>query len=363
MKKSILSFILAVLLLFVAVGCGNATTGTGTAAPAFTAAVSAAASAAPSSAGAAKITSDLKITGTGIDITITASELNSQTFTTLTCTNIDSAGKVTDATVVCFDLFKYLESKKVDTSSITALNLVASDGYQMAVPKDTYSKSGVYIAVAINGEYFDQPRTCLPDQRAQFWVKMLSKIEIVGGGSSGGSSSAAPAAAASVKQIQMFRELAKALDPVDQDNNGYTVKAYALSKFYEKYMDAKPTSPVTMKALDGFSKTETPDVFLSNYIAYEAQKGKEGDLPLYFSSTLAAGMRVKQLDVVISGSEAIYFGTETKLADLLKAAGMSSASGYQFVASDGYTADIPAAAVSYGKVYFDRRFWVHDNKL
>jgi hypothetical protein len=166
------------------------------------------------------------------------------------------------------------------------MNLVASDGYQMAAPKETYAESGVYIALAIDGEYFDAPRSCLPDQRAMYWVKYLTTIELV-------SDDTGDTAATDVTKVQMFRELMGGMESETLDNRGYDVQAFSLNTFFSDYMDALPSAPVTITAQDGFEKTETADVFLSCSVTYEAEEGNEGDLPLYFSEDLSDGMRVQ----------------------------------------------------------------------
>ena len=324
--KKMLSCVLVVLLLFVMAGCGTTDNDQTAAGP--------------------QIASDLQITGDGVDLTVTADEMNAISTETFTCTNVDSEGEVATVEVVGFDLLSYLEGQDVDLTSVTSMNLVASDGYQMAVPKETYAESGVYIALAIDDEYFDAPRSCLPDQRAMYWVKYLTTIELV-------SDDTGDATETDITKVQMFRELTEGMESATLDNRGYDVQAYSLNTFFSDYMDAVPTAPVTITAQDGFEKTETADVFLSCYVTYEAEEGSEGDLPLYFSEDLSDGMRVKQLDTVVSGSEAVYFGSEISVPDLFEAIGMSEADSYQFIASDGYVTTIPADAIEYGLIYTD----------
>lgn len=328
MKRRLLSFVIAVLLLFVLFGCSNTSDtndfGNG-----------------------AQITTDLSVTGSDVDLTITADQMNTIAVETLSCTNVDSNGDVAEVEVIGFDLLAYLEGQGVDLSTVTSMNLIASDGYQMAVPQETYAENGMYIAVALDSEYITTPRSCLPDQRAMYWVRDLVSIELVSGEASDDTT------VSGVTQVKFFREISSGTNGETLDNRGYDVTAYSLNAFFQQYMDAVPTSPVTMKALDGFEKTETADVFLSCYVTYEAEEGLEDELPLYFSVTLSDGMRVKQLDTVVAGSEAVYFGSETSVSDLFATIGMEEADSYQFIASDGYVTEIPADAIQYGQIFAD----------
>jgi hypothetical protein len=235
----------------------------------------------------------------------------------------------------------------VDMKDVSSINFIASDGYVMSAPAEVYAGTEVYIMLKRDGEDLEYPRSCIPEQRSMYWVKNLSKIELVSGDSE------ASQQQAGVKRISIFREAVTQLEPVELNNRGYKVASYSLRDYFEKIGNEIPTAPVTMIALDGFKKTETPEIFLANYVTLEAEQGEEDDLPLYFSEEISDGMRVKQLDVVISSGEAVYFGSEIAASDLFKMAGMKEAEKYNFIASDGFVSEIPADAIPFGTIYTD----------
>jgi hypothetical protein len=288
---------------------------------------------------------NLEITGESTGINLTASDMQAREQLSFESTNVDSNGNIAQVAVTGFSLGALLEENGIALSEIASLNLIASDGYIMSVPAEYYTDEDVFILLSYEGEALEYPRSCLPDQRAMYWVKDLIKIELVAGTPLGAESI--------VSQIDIFREGVTALEAQILNNRGFDVPAYSLKDYFEKYIGALPASPLKMIAMDGFEKTETADVFFENFVTYTAETGEEGDLPLYFSETISDGMRVKQLDFVISGNNAIYFGQEISVTDLFEAVGMGSADSYSFIASDGFETVVPFDAIEYGEVFVD----------
>ncbi len=288
----------------------------------------------------------LEISGEGLDITLSAADMQARTLETITCDHIDSNGDVTQVTVTGFSLDALLKENGTSLSDTASLNLIGSDGYIMSAPAAEYEGNDVYILLKYEGDDLAYPRSCIPDKRAMYWVRDLAKIEITIG-------DASSSAAAVVDHIEIFREGVTALNAQSLNNQGYDVTSYSLKDYFEKYAGTLPTDPLTMIARDGFSKTETSEVFFQNYVTLEAEEGEEEDLPLYFSETISDGMRVKQLDYVLSGSTAIYFGSEITVPELFEAVGMGAAESYSFIASDGFETIVPADAIEYGVIYTD----------
>ncbi len=289
----------------------------------------------------------LEITGEGLELSLTAEDMQARELETFSCNNIDSNGEVTQVTVSGFSLDTVFQENGTSLDKTSSLNLIGSDGYVMSAPAEEYAENGVYILLNYEGDNLEYPRSCIPDKRAMYWVKDLAKIEMIFG--QAGDS----AAAAGVDQIDIFREGVTALEAEMLNNFGFEVSSYSLKSYFEQYIGELPTDPLTMIARDGFEKTETADVFFQNFVTLEAEEGEEGDLPLYFSETISDGMRVKQLDFVISGTNAIYFGSEITVPELFEAAGMKEAESYSFIASDGFETLVPADALEYGLIYAD----------
>ncbi|OQB23440.1 MAG: Oxidoreductase molybdopterin binding domain protein [Firmicutes bacterium ADurb.Bin182] len=289
----------------------------------------------------------LEITGKGIDITLTAADMQSLPQETINCQNIDSNGDAKDVTVSGFSLGALLEQNGNSLARAASLNLIASDGYVMSVPSEEYADSDVYILLNFEGDALQYPRSCIPDKRAMYWVKELIKIEIAAEESSN------EAAAEQVNRIDIFREGVMGMQAEKLNNRGFEVPAYSLKDYFEKYFGALPSDPILMIARDGFEKTETAGVFFENYVTLEAEEGEEDDLPLYFSETISDGMRVKQLELLISGSNAVYLGSEIAVPDLFEAVGMAEADSYSFIASDGFETVVPKDAIGFGKIFAD----------
>lgn len=290
----------------------------------------------------------LEILGAGISLSLGQQELLARPLETFRCKHISSSGEVYEAEVTGFALEGLLAEHGLDMDKIAFLNFIASDGYVMGAPAEIWAEHGVYIMLVRDGQGLEYPRSCIPEQRSMYWVKNLATIELVP------TEELALQLQAQVKRITFFREAVSGLEPTELSNRGYMVKAYFLQAYFEEFA-VVPEAPVTMLARDGFEKTETPDVFLSGFVTLEAEPGREGDLPLYFSEEMSLGMRVKQLDLVISGEDAVYFGSEVPVAELFSRVGMQNADTYLFTASDGFTVEIPAAAIPYGVIYPDEK--------
>ncbi|HHX54060.1 MAG TPA: hypothetical protein GX704_04040 [Clostridiales bacterium] len=336
MKKGLLFASLILVVLFLLAGCNKAD-------------VNVAASPSATQASGSALASDavLEIEGEGVSITLTSAQMLARNQETFKCTNIDSSGNVSEVTVTGFSLTDLLAENGVDLAEIASMNLVASDGYVMSAPAEIYADTEVYIMLNRDGEDLEYPRSCIPEQRSMYWVKNLLKVELVSG------EAAAARENVSVKKITVFREAVTLLEPDSLNNRGYDVEAYSLRAYFEEYGKEIPAAPVTMTALDGFTKTETPEIFLANYVTLEAEPGEEDDLPLYFSEDISDGMRVKQLEAVVSYEDAVYFGSGISIPDLFELVGMEDAESYNFIASDGFVSEIPADAIPFGVIYTD----------
>lgn len=291
----------------------------------------------------------LEVLGAGLSLAFGQKELLARPLETFICSQISSSGEVSEMEITGFSLNQLLAEHGLDLAQIASMNFIASDGYVMTVPAEIWAGHGVYIMLARDGKDLGYPRSCIPEQRSMYWVKNLSKIELIP------TDDLALQLQTQVQRLTFFREAVGALEPVLLNNRGTMVTAYSLREYFEVYARALPQAPVAMIARDGLEKFELPAIFLSNYVTLEPEPEKEEDVPLYFSEDLNWGMRVKQLDLVIAGEDAVYFGTETPLAELFARAGMRQAESYRFIASDGFSVEIPAEAIPYGAVYIDEK--------
>ncbi|MEG2002793.1 MAG: hypothetical protein RR107_06855, partial [Clostridia bacterium] len=309
--KKVLSLVLIIaLVLSLFVGCGNSTAQSGL-----------------------DKNSSLEISGMGIDEKYDSAALAKMKLQEITCKTTSSSGETKTVTVKGFSLKDILKAKNVELKDVPSVNLIASDGYIMNATVAEYGSSDIYVLLEYEGEKLTSPRSCIPDKRTMYWVKNLSKIELVKG---------EVEKLAEVSEIGLFVEGKNALTAEKIDNRGEKVDAYSLKAYFEKTFGKTQKENLKLIALDGFEKNETADVFFKNYVSTAVDKK---DAPLYFSDKISDGMRVKQLDMVIGNGVAAYFGQEITVEKLFKAVGMKNATSYKFIASDGFETTIPQEAL------------------
>ncbi|MFA5675957.1 MAG: hypothetical protein WDA65_05460 [Christensenellales bacterium] len=289
----------------------------------------------------------VEISGEGVEITLTAADMQAREQETITCTNIESSGNVNEVTVSGFSLRKVLDENGIVMDGLASINLIAADGYSIIVPSEYYAESDVYILLSFEGDNLEHPRSCLPDQRAMYWVRDLIKIELMG------KNTVDETQKDIVSRIDIFREGVKELNAVTLSYMDLRIPAYSLKEYCEKYDISLPQNTVTLRARDGYEKVETAESFLDNYVALESDNAD--DLPFYFSEEMKSGMSVKQLEYVICGGNAVYFGFETSVSGLFEAMGMAKADTYIFTAGDGFEVNIPYDAIEFGKIYADEK--------
>lgn len=288
----------------------------------------------------------VEISGEGIGITLTAKDMQAREQETIKCTNVDSSGDVNEVSVSGFSVRDILDENGIAMDELASINLIASDGYTVLVPPEYFTDSDVYLLLSFEGDNLEYPRSCIPDQRTMYWVKNICKIEILG------KDTVEETTEEFVSRIDIFREGANELNTTMLMYKDEKVPAYSLKEYYNKYDINLLNDTVTMKAKDGLEKAELTEFFLENYVTLKSEENSDS-MPLYFSETMSSGMRVKQLDYVICGGSAVYFGTQIGVSDLFEAVGMAEAKTYIFTASDGFEVSIPHDAIEFGKIYTD----------
>lgn len=290
------------------------------------------------------------------DIEISTDELKTMKQAEKQATAVDSAGKETDYSIKgpLFDdvLKKYGKSQK----DLKGIRLNAGDGYSIEVPEDVLKNRDIILALELNGKELDgssKPvRAVVPDERAMYWVRNLTNIEIL----------------KSVERPKteriIFIETASGLIPVqDYDYYDSKDKAFKTGDILYKFKGSSDTDNLFLKAADKLEKNETKDNFLKGYI-----KITGSDSPAFVSDILPTGMHVKNLlwfsyggDMYFSASKSLTFFSETSidgkngvmLQDIVKEAGLTSSDKYVLTGADGYTAEIDAKDLENGLIYTD----------
>lgn len=293
---------------------------------------------------------NLQIVGDSLDITLDAAAMASREQIALECTNVSSTGEVVTTQIEGFSFGDLLAENGLEQASLSEITFVCADGYEMMIPAEIFKAKDIIIMLKQDGEPLTAPRSAIPDERAMFWAKDLTQIKIAGDGG------AAPAAqgetANAAEKIIFFRQAASAMEAVEvQYKNAAIDGNYSLNDFADAYLGGVPEGTVNLTATDGFEKTESASAFFANYLLLENNQQMEG-APRSWSPEVGEGMNTKFLDLAVIGGNAVYFGAQTPVGELLAAAGLN-ADNYKFVASDGYEVEIPAAAISSGTILWD----------
>lgn len=146
----------------------------------------------------------------------------------------------------------------------------------------------------------------------------------------------------SMSRINIFETGILELTPQDVESKGTTVSAYAVKDYVEKNFAADPVDPVAMQATDGYSASTTVDEFMKNYITMEGDSA-----PLFVGPELPGELSVKYLQYIKTANESICFVADTlEVQKIFSDLGMVEADNYKFVASDGFSVDVPASDIA-----------------
>ena len=293
----------------------------------------------------------VQIIGADLDITLDAAAMSAREQVSLECTNVSSSGEVVTTQIEGFTLGALLTENGVEQASLSEITFVCADGYEMMIPAEIFKVKDISIMLKQDGEPLTAPRSAIPDERAMFWAKDLTQIKITGDGSG----AAAPQGdeTLATEKIILFRQAATDMEAVDVEYKNATIAGnYSLTDFATNLLSGVPEGTVYLNATDGFEKTESASAFFANYLLLENNASMEG-APRTWSPEVGEGMNTKYINMAIIGTDAIYFGAQTSVLDLFKAANLNEAANYKFIAADDYETVIPAAAISSGTISWD----------
>lgn len=230
----------------------------------------------------------------GVELQLTG-ELLKRDFepVTLTAVSISSSGEEKEVVATGVTLGAILEEYGASPADFAAVLTVASDGYSIEIPGEILHSRDILIAYEVNGEP-QSLRTVIPDERAMYWSKFLSRIELLG---------AEQVAAQPITQLLLLESaislLADRCEPYQYyDKTGSALPIAALLEQCIEQQLQTPVGFVQIRSTDQLEKSERYDVFRQQYILYE---GVEEDVPLFIGPDLPVGMRVKQLLTVQVG--------------------------------------------------------------
>jgi hypothetical protein len=277
------------------------------------------------------------------DIEITVEEIKGLEPVTVEATSVSSTGKENQYTVTgpLFDdlLKKYGKSQK----DITAIRLVAGDGYSIEVPPEVLQSRDLILAHTIDGQPLDERtrpiRAVIPGERSMYWIRNLVRIEIL---------ESAPKV--EVGRVYILETLISQANAEDYTYYESTDKAVRVEELLGLLGLENLPDTASFVAADGFEKNEQFDIFSDGYIKFTGEGA-----PLFLSPDLPKGMHIKSIYLCTIGDIALVsqqmaeqvIGTKqvedkegVDLKELLNQAGLADADKYLLTAADGYTAEI-----------------------
>ena len=173
-----------------------------------------------------------------------------------------------------------LRAHGVSAQDFDTATAMADDGYTISIPESVLHGRDILIAFETNGEDIP-PRFVVPGERAMYWVKLLSSIELVG---------AVPEEAVTreIDLGELIERLKNQARPYEYKEEQCLALPMALLL---AEIDAGEAEFVTVKSADGLTKTEKYDTFAGQVLVIEGTP----DAPLYTGPELPAGMRVKRV--------------------------------------------------------------------
>ena len=251
---------------------------------------------------------------------------------------ITSKEEVLTSEIVGTPLNVLLESKGYSTENCTSIRIVASDGYEIAVPADVIENKEIIIAYQEDGEKYEKFgafRTVIPDVRAMYWVK--GTVEMVFEYSETVSSK--------IKQTIFLENIGDNVPLEDYEYYDSIDKALSIDSLINKYSNIEDAISGAFVASDGLETEQTVDVLKTGYIKMTGE-----NTPLFISPTMPKGMQVKGVQYLNVGdtcfsSLAILCEKEIGLQTVLKDLGMTATS-YVAMGTDGSETVLEGTAIS-----------------
>src|SRR6056297_421950 len=308
------------------------------------------------------------------DITIEVEKLKELPVVTKDVTSVDSGGNEDNYTVKGALFSDLLDSLGYTKSDLKAVNLVAGDGYSIELPENVLVNRQIILAYEIDGEPLGEKvkpvRVIIPEERAMYWIKNLTTINVVD-----------MVKSVEIESLVLMETAFGQLEKVDYTYYESTDQAVGISNLIEKFELTTNSRTVSFTAADGFEKDEQVDIFKDGYIKITGDNA-----PLFISPDIPKGMHVKDLLFVNYGFTSVCSLTEAlnvyekssvedmtgiSLKKLVEEAGLKSADKYMLTASDGYSVEVSSSDLENGILYLEdgdvvrttfsnlsKKFWV-----
>ncbi len=284
----------------------------------------------------------------------TVAELQQFPVVEMTVTSVNASGRENTFSAEGVLLAAVLSSLGFEQAELQALRLVAGDGYAIEVAQDILANRDVLLAYAVDGELLPEDsrpvRAIIPDERAMYWVRNLTTIEVLHNVDT-------PA----VEGIRFLDTIAGHADLVPYEHRGVMDEALAFADLLEAHPVRQEWERLTFHATDGFVKNEAKANVMGAYLKLTGEQA-----PVFLGPDLPTGMQVRDISFVAVGGDAFVslaqtetvLGTRTigeitgvSIPDLLAYVGLVEAAFYEFAAADGYAVQVAAADLAGGLIY------------
>lgn len=269
-------------------------------------------------------------------------------------TSVDSAGDESTFAIKGALFSDVLGTLGMEQKTLSAIRLVAGDGYMIEVPPEILAVREIIIAYEIDGKPLEEKtkpaRLIIPEERAMYWVKNLVKIEIL--------------EARETLSLSRLLFMETAFQNMEQHDYTYydsLDKAVSASDLFKNIPVEESIETVFMKAVDGLEKNEKAEVFDQGYIKFTGV-----DIPAFMSPDIPKGMYVKDILWLAKGDTGYISGVKAldhfpkvqvddregvKLSDLFNEVSMADGESYLFTALDGYNIEIDGGDIARGLIY------------
>ncbi len=272
--------------------------------------------------------------------------------------SISSSGEENEMNVSGGLMEELLQQYDKSQKDLSGIRVVATDGYSIDIPSEVLKNRDIILAYEVDGEPLfedSQPiRVVVPDERAMYWIKSLSKIEILTGGENQTNNEL-------VNKIIIFDTALTDLKEEDYEYYESMDKAIKIEELLTEFALDDIDEEIFIKAADGLEKSEANEVFRDAYIKTTGEA-----VPMFLSPDMPKGMTVKNI-LWFSIGETSFLSMDNAMENF-DITGLDEAQGvtikdifndinllegdtYTFTGVDGYSVDIAAEDLDSGILY------------
>ena len=232
-----------------------------------------------------------------------------------------SSGEIKTAEIKGTTLDDLLESKGLSKAGCDSMRIVASDGYEIAVPRDVLENKEIIIAYEQDGEAYDKDefgafRTIVPDERAMYWVRGTVELYFEKGETVSGV----------IHKIIPFENQDAVITYEDYTYYENVDKAIKIVDLIDTYANTEGATSGAFVAGDGLKTEQTFEILKDGYIKMTGENA-----PLFIAPEMPKGMQIKGVKYMNIGDSAFVSlkvlaessSEEVRLQSILKDMGMT----------------------------------------